>query len=212
MDKETNKYIICKLREQGLDDSATFIATLLSRTLLNWKVKSDSNCVTPEAMIAFSFGHRIDKIGNREPGPINKQLAKCVESFYRKFRCPVWAQWEVGISINLKIIPRKKIKIIYPTYDKINDVPIYLSTLEIFKTIKGDFKKGNKLLIIAHHDHLWRCVETARNCGYTVMVDQDRMPKKYDKESSQIWTTARNRYLLNDIISRLNILRNRLKD
>ena len=143
--------------QQGLGDLRQYLTNLLFDSFLSWSIPSDDTH-KPNGIIAFAFGHRVDKSGNRSSGPINELLADRLLHYSQKFDCPVWAQWEIGKIVEGRI---SKLNVIYPTYD--NGKPIYLNTRGILELVKKDIEEGKTLFVIAHHDHLWRCVNSQKN-------------------------------------------------
>jgi hypothetical protein len=204
-DNELRAAIVQWLTAQGLDDVSEFLADVLFKYCLSWAVPS-ANTSEIDGIVAFAFGNRVDDLANRSPGPINKLLADKLVHYYS--RCPrkVWAQWEIARLVDARI-PSTDLTIIYPIHDRATDSVEFLSTKGVLKQVEKQLPKGKTVLVIAHRDHLWRCVHFTEQFGYRVVAAQDDMPSDYDPESGQLWTTSRDRYVLNDIISRLRTFR-----
>lgn len=199
-EKEMVNMISNYLGSQGLEDEAEFIANKIFEATLQWAVPTNSD-VIPHGILVLAFGHGVDECGNRFPRFLNEELATKAIKYYRLYKCPVWAQWEVGILLE-KHIPLDDLNIIYPAYDNIKDCPLYLTTEDILRRIEGKVDKGKRLLVCSHRDHLWRSTWLVKKYGFEVCSFQKEMPTSYDKNNAQIWIQHRRRYLINDIISR----------
>ena len=195
------------LLQEGLSISSADLAKMICQELLSWKVPDSSQPDQTDMIIAFSFGFAFDPNGNRKPGQINHLLADKVNSFYTQRPRPVYAQWEIAESLKDKV-RKDHLFTIYPVIQKEGTVS-YLSTkgvLDQVYDLTGN-KPGASVLLIAHRDHLPRCVKLAVQMGFHAEAVQSEMPQAYDPSSGQYWTRNRETYLISDMISRLASLR-----
>jgi hypothetical protein len=197
--------ILGELNQQGLTDVGESLSAVLVEYCLTWKV-SASDLSEVDGIVAFAFGNRVDKLGNRSPGPVNELLAQALYKYYSLYHCKVWAQWEIAELISNRI-PHADLVPVYPNHDRTKDQLQYLSTKGVLEQIKKNLPEGKRILVIAHRDHLWRCIRFTEKAGYQAVSSQSDMPDEYDPQSGQIWTTSREKYVLSDIISRLITLR-----
>ena len=160
-------------------------------------------------IIGFSFGNRIDKKGNRLPGPMNQQIADVIVKLYKKNPLDIYAQWEVAECIGNRI-PSAKIKTIYPKLTKTGDV-VYLSTIDVAEDIIKDIGKNkvdNKTFIVAaFKEHAPRCVMVCQKYGLknSFVPKFFELPDKYDSESGQPWTRDKFKYMIYDMECRLDL-------
>lgn len=211
-ENELRAALVQHLRKQELDNSVSnFLADVLLDNCLSWKTAPFNKTQEIDGIVAFAFGNRVDDQGNRSPGPINEQLAETVVRYYSIFRannkCKVWAQWEIALKISEDAIPPNDLIVINPIHDLTTGRTKYLSTKGVLEQVAQQLPEGKTVFVIAHRDHLWRCVNFTEKFRYRVVTAQDDMPSAYDTDSGQLWTTSRDRYILSDIITRLNTLR-----
>jgi hypothetical protein len=184
-----------------------------------------------DVILAFAFGNRFvangqgQRNGNREPGPINEKLAELVVDYYhasqslRTGESPpeVWVQWEIADRIGDRI----PCHVVCPEINREKDEVSYLSTSDVIEAIGPErFQCAGRALVIAHPDHLVRCMWVVGKgpdryfrrdkhilpCGMrhpgAVTFDDDGW---YDRESGQFWTARRHRFLIHEAIGRLSI-------
>ena len=206
--KECKECIAETLRNQGLEDLSDETSNVVSTCALEWTVADNGSPEEAETIAAFSFGYRIDPNGNRRSGPINDELAEVVVKHYNSRPRRVFAQWEISEAIGNRI-PESDLVTIFPQVDKSTGTVRYLSTKDVLSNVRetrekqGTVSDSGPLLVIAHRDHLFRCVQEAKRAGFKVISAQEEMPSAYDLSSGQPWTTSRRRYLISDMISRL---------
>lgn len=211
--------LIQHLRKQGLDSGsekvADKIADILLKQVLSWKVETSETSINPEdaeAILGFSFGFRFVDNGNKIPGFINERLADKVAEYYTYKKRLVYAQWEICEALAGQV-QKNDLHPIYPDVDetKTDNAVKYLGTKDVLKKIteklKIEGKQISSVLIVAHHDHLLRCVRLAKECGFRVATAQDQMPSEHDDHSGQKWTKDRTTGVVSEIISRLSAFR-----
>jgi len=65
-----------------------------------------------------------------------------------------------------------------------------------------------RILIVAHRDHVPRCVGIAHQLGVKkAFAAAVPLPTQYDRRSAQAWTRSRLAYLLHDILCQLEAYR-----
>lgn len=195
------------LDRQGLDEISKEMAEIIDEDVLTWKIENRGDPKETDTIFAFSFGFRLDENGARKPGPINKQLADKVVEYYNEKPRPVYVQWSIYEALDGRIDENDLIPI-YPETDPEKSITRHLSTKGVLKKIieklrPREPKDIGPVLIIAHRDHLVRCVRMVEGMGFTGVTIQNEMPGGYDQKSAQIWTTDRKTYIVSDIISRL---------
>lgn len=144
-----------------------------------WRIKVSemSEIQNTEVIIAQSFG--IGK--NNTPGLSNEKLAIVIKKIKKYFNVPIIAQREI-----VDCLP-KEFKAERVSERRIKGV--YLDTYEVLYQSWEICKKNGwrKAIIIAHPDHLWRVVQTAKKIGFkTIIVDVSSV--SYDRKSVQWWT------------------------
>ncbi len=188
------------LRDQGPGDEVDKLSKIILQHCLTWSV-SNSAGDRVDAIVECAFGNRIDDYGNRTHGPINKRLADVVASRYAQFQCVVIAQWEIARALTNRIPPEKMISI-NPLYNSGLDQVSYLGTAGVLDQARDFFKDAHTIYIVAHRDHLVRCLQMAERMRYQAVSDSEKMPLDYDPHSSQAWTRNRETCLVSDMISR----------
>jgi hypothetical protein len=185
---------------------AVKLARFIARELLVWKVPT-GGLTNVEGVIAFSFGNRPRKSGTPAPGPVNQRLAQAVIRVFKQTGCRVFAQWEVAECIG-PAIPPGRVCSITPDMSADGRSLKYLSTIGVILKVKrqiGRARKSRPILVVAHQDHAHRCLALLHQHGFkNVRVPPFRLPRGYDRRSGQPWTRARHRYLLHELVSRLN--------
>lgn len=170
------------------------------------------------SILAFSFGNRANgKSGNSvlpheqealaDPGPINEQLADAVYELYSQQPVPIYAQWEIARFLESKYQLANVVSI-EPKFTSARKIE-YLSTLGVVQQAvviaQGAATLGT-CAVIAHHDHVRRCVMTAQSCGvYAFKAEGITLPTDYDPKSGQVWTRSRARYVPLDFAARLQM-------
>ncbi len=208
---ELNNLITQHFRKEGLGDIHEELARIVIEEILPWKVEDTGHPGRSQIIIGFAFGFVCDPNGNRKPGKINRLLADAVLEYYKRKPRPVYLQWEIAESLRGEIEERH-LHVLYPTIGLSGEIE-YLSTQGVLEAVAGKLGIGNlrnagSVLIVAHRDHLPRCVHLARRMGFQAVAVQSQMPAEYDPSSAQYWTRDRKTYIISDLISRLAALRN----
>lgn len=182
---------------------AEAIARMLAEDALSWRPPEvPAGQIT--TILGFTFGNRMQRNGNREPGPVNEALAEIVVRLHRETGAPAYAQWEVAQAVGDRLPPDKLVAI-YPARDERAE-PRYLSTAGVVDEIArsaGDPAALGTVGIVAFSDHAWRCVATARRRGLAASLPAGYpMPSEYDPLSGQPWCRSRLAYLFHDIAIR----------
>jgi hypothetical protein len=212
------------LAVQGIDDElAGDVASWVKDCALSWKVPEAGKNVKPHGIVAFAFGYLIDEYGQKTPGETNRILANKLLEYCRRFQVKAWVQWEIvkavldeGVQDDIDLVndPSRCVPI-YPKHDRRLDRLSYLSSWDIAQEVAKEIPpskeevSGKTLLVVAHRDHLRRCVNIVQEAGFNTMAFQSKMPCGYYQESAQLWTTSRRLYLMHDAIGRLNALRDK---
>lgn len=162
-----------------------------------WKVKnSNEEMKESEVVLALSFGLR-----DNTSGTSNLQLATIVKEICHRYAIPVIAQWEISDTCILADVIKAGVVRGHRTKGK------YLDTLEVLmQSIEICKRRGwKKAIIVAHPDHLWRCVAIAKKLGFKAVV-ADTSFVEYDAKSIQPWTRSRMRFVPREIASRFLFL------
>jgi len=209
------------LQAQGLDATLSeMLAEVLWKHVLTWEIPNGAKPAAAKYIFAFAFGFRWShsQYGAREPGPVNQALADQVIRYYREKARDVFAQWEIGSQLQ-GTVNAQHLHPIYPEVVETGSGEQYLSTKgvldKIVNLLKGELqpkepKSMGPVLIVAHRNHLPRCVWLANEMGFTVAAEQARMPVDYDRESTQRWITSPERGIVSEIISRLAAYKEKL--
>ncbi|WON76443.1 hypothetical protein [Serratia sp. UGAL515B_01] len=166
-------------------------------------------------ILALAFGNRpttvIPKPGEAEPlaepGPTNEKLADSVYELYSQQPVPIYAQWEIARFLESKyqLTDIVSIEPVFTAEGKIE----YLSTLGVVQQAVSTAGGADNLgicAVIGHHDHIRRCVMTAKLCGVNAFKAQDIvLPADYDLESGQAWTRSRDLYVPVDLVNRMQM-------
>lgn len=192
-------------------ETAADMTRFLMQQVLTWKAET-IDIKQADTIIAYAFGNRIDKNGNKLPGPMNQQLADLVVDVYNEKRMPVYAQWEIAEAIGGRIDADDLIPV-YPKVDDSGQV-IYLSTLgvaeETVRLAKGVDNIGTAL-IIAFYEHHLRAVSLSRAAGIRAYApDGFALPNHYDEKSGQPWTRDNAIFTLYEVGTRAFYARERL--
>ena len=190
-------------QELGDQETARQLAEVLLEDVLSWRPQTIA-VERVETFIAFTFGNRMLDNGNREPGPVNEELADVVAELHELRAAPVFAQWEVAAALAGRL-PDGAVVPIYPGRDDRGE-PVYLSTSGVLAEIArrlGDPAKLGVVGVVGFADHLWRCVATSRRFGFDAHAPSIPMPGTYDPLSGQAWCRNRHAYLLHDLMLRL---------
>lgn len=164
------------------------------------KAAADGSNTEVSAIIAFAFGNRKLEDGTMIPGPINRELAKLTHAIYSQTQSPVYAQWEIADTIT-GTIPADSLHAIRPLRDPEDGSEIYLSTAGIIETIisqAGDPSAMGPVYVVAHQDHLCRCIGYLRERGFDAYAVPLTLPAHYDAQSDQPWTRSVKVYRLVD--------------
>lgn len=173
--------------------------------ITSWEVPyaSIQEMQSADALFAFSFG-----IGhNNTPGETNKALAYVTKHVLSRTRLPIYAQWEIAEELNNVHTPSTYVA--YPTKG-------YLNTSGVLEQFMKENKNIRKVIIIAHPDHQFRCGELARTQGLIPLYPEIKnyLPNSdweafhcdhdgYWKDSTQDWTTSRDKYIKHEIYARV---------
>jgi hypothetical protein len=190
-------------RELGDRVTAAAFARLLDEAALAWRAPEIA-AAEIAAILAFTFGNRMEPNGNRTPGPVNEALADVAVRLHRATGAPVYAQWEVAEAAGSRISP-DRLFAIYPSRDERSE-PRYLSTAGVVEEVLrrvGDPAALGTVGVVAFGDHARRCVATARRLGLVAGIPAGYpMPSEYDALSGQPWCRDRLAYLLHDLTAR----------
>ncbi|MBU7027962.1 MAG: phosphatase PAP2 family protein [Theionarchaea archaeon] len=203
--KKLQEDIAKYLDQQGLGEISEEMAKIINEHVLTWKVGNKSDPKETDTIFAFSFGFHLDENGARKPGLKNRQLADKVVKYYNEKPRRVYVQWSIYEALDGRISEEDLIPI-YPETDPEKSITKHLSTKDMLERIVEKLKPKEPedigpVLIIAHRDHLARCVRMAEEKGFAVATVQDEMPGGYDWKSAQLWTTDRITYIVSDVIS-----------
>lgn len=153
------------------------------------RIATNDELKKSEVIVGLSFGVRADN----SPGLSNETLAKIAENLYKKYELALVLQWEIADCISgihaLKIIREHREK------DE------YLDTFEVLSQAKEicEFYGWEKIILVAHQDHLPRSIRVAEKLGFKVNVPFIDCP--YDKESAQKWTRNKLRFIIHEKIA-----------
>ena len=170
--------------------------TRLARLLFEWKVPAseESALKSADVILGQSFGLRSDG-----PGLSNYALAFVVARLAKRYSLPAVLQWEIA-----DCLPNVHIAGVIRRHRSEGK---YLDTYEVLaQSAELCRARGwKRAIVVAHPDHMWRCVQTAKKLGLMALVPP--MPEvPYDPASSQSWTRSRARFLPREIIARLLFL------
>ncbi len=158
-----------------------------------WNVKPRGGIGEADVVGIFAFGFR----KNAKPGLSNLAMAGFAEAIYRNFNLPTISQWEVD-----KAITQYSCHTVIRRHREENK---YLDTLEVARQIVEEMKTQNwkKVLVIAHHLHVWRCVRILKKLGVEIIIPTrlDLIP--FDPQSEQWWTRGPKRWIFKEIFIRL---------
>lgn len=117
----------------------------------------------------------------------NKALARIVQDICERLALPPVLQWE--ITDNLPELPKAGV------VREHREKGRYLDTREVlFQSWETCVQHGwTKAVVIAHPDHLWRCVRAAEKLGFEVVGIPDTSDVPYDPP----WN--RKRFMLREI-------------
>ena len=180
------------------------LAAVLWDAALSWAAPTVPRAEIGSIM-AFTFGNRIHPNGNREPGPVNEQLADAAVALHGVAGAPIYAQWEIAEAIGSRVAPGMIVPI-YPPQDA-RAGPVYLGTTGVVAQIAQlrDPASLGAVGVIAFADHMARCVQAARRFGFLAAAPEGlAMPSEYDPDSGQPWCRFRLAYLLHDIMLRIS--------
>lgn len=166
---------------------------------------------------AFSYGYRlgagvpqpergtIPTMDQLQPGPTNDELARQVAMFVQRRQVPVVAQWEIART--LRTLEVDDVTSVEPDFAADGSI-IYLSTAGVIeKGLQLAATTGinvNHVGVVGHHDHVARCVATARSAGLTADVPEGVvLPSQFDAGSGQPWTRDRATWIVNDLRARV---------
>jgi hypothetical protein len=158
-------------------------------------------------ILAFSFGNRLVSGNGGEtevqPGPVNDALADVVLRLHRmRGGAVVRAQWEIASVLALRgELADNVLHPIRPGRGQDGEVR-YLSTRGVVDAAiqgGGGVAALGRVVVVAHHDHVDRCVRLCRKKGIDAVAPEDTyrqwLPSFYDSQSGQPWTRNRPDYL-----------------
>ncbi|MEJ0037905.1 MAG: hypothetical protein WDO68_17830 [Gammaproteobacteria bacterium] len=198
--------------ELGSREAAESLVPALMESALCWRPDA-----VPAAkinrIIAYAFGNRSgpkDPKALPFPGPMNEELADTVMRVHKLKPVRIYAQWEIARFLTDK----------HGLKDVVSIEPVarpdgtleYLSTDGVARSIiaqdGGDATAMGIVAVVAHADHVQRCVDWSRLRGINAYVAKEvPMPAPYDPLSGQDWTRRRDLYLLHDVLTRLSLVR-----
>lgn len=169
-----------------------WIATFFG-CIFRWRVKPSSatELKTGQVVIALSFGCLEGGPG----GKSNEALAVITRSIASAYHLPAIAQWEIADSI-----------LGFPKEYKVRKHHVEGKYLDSYEVLLQAHLRCNsmawfKAIILAHPDHLWRCVKIAERLGFEVLtIGTGCVP--YDPKSTQWWTRGKFRFILREIPAR----------
>ncbi len=204
------KDISSYLQQQNYDSEiSNKLAKAIIKDTLYWSPQR-KDVKNADYIIGFSFGNRIDKAGNRHPGPMNEQIADLIVKLYKQNPLHVYAQWEIAQCIGDRI-PKDKVTAIFPKISKTGDV-IYLSTIDVAEEIIKDIGRGKvdskTFIVAAFREHAPRCIMVCQKYGLknSFIPHNFELPDKYDPESGQPWTRDKFKYMIYDMACRFEDL------
>lgn len=142
-----------------------------------------------DAVIAIPFGSHNQ---SQPVGTSNASIATLLASLHTKFNLPIGTQWEIAdgnpaTSCEVTVGPR---------------FAPHITTPEFFAAIKKAHPEWKTIILVAHPDHIQRCVWTAEKMSYKVLIpDVSTVP--YDLASSQWWCRSRTVFLCWELMARL---------
>lgn len=136
------------------------------------------------AIVALSFGE----------GKANKYISRTVRELQKDYDCVLMLQKEIA-----KFFPEAIVISKHRCPGK------YLDTVEVISQVRDHFFGEASILLVAHPDHLPRCVKTAEMAGLEVRgIPAVRV---YDREDPQLWTRNRLLFSLWNALAYLNLWR-----
>ena len=142
-----------------------------------------------DAVIAIPFGSHNE---SQPVGRSNASIAALLISLHIRFNLPIGTQWEIA-ECN-QAIPCEVI--VGPRFAP------HITTPEFFAAIKMARPEWKTIILVAHPDHIQRCVWTAEKMSYKVLIpDVSTIP--YDPASSQWWCRGRAVFLFWELAARL---------
>ena len=196
------KYLEFQLDSREL---AQFYSDVLWQTALQWKERGPSERKA-DLIMAFAFGQRRDSNGNAMPDPVvSPRLKQLLHVTATRLGCNKgYVQWEIAEAAG-PAIP-VEMKVVRPKLRPKDATPDYLSTDDICSEAATEVAEPGRLTVcvLSHRHHAWRCVNTVRSFGFEAWAPYEELPDQYDSESAQPWCRSANRYLIHDLIARLN--------
>lgn len=193
----------------GHDPAVEALASWISDQALDWTPPG----VAPaeiDLIVAYAFGNRpqaddpaAESWGGMVGGPVNGALADAVAELHARRPVRIYAQWEIADDL-VRRHGLSDVVSIRPVTGPDGRL-IYLSTDGVARDIiQREDRLLGRVAIIAHRDHVWRCVEVSRAAGLDAGIAEGLdLPGAYDPRSGQDWTRSREAYLLHDLMARL---------
>lgn len=152
-----------------------------------------------DVIVAFSFGAR----NSKDEDVVNKALADIVRAEQAVTGAKIIAQREIAVHLeDLKpILVIDKSRKIEETHVDTREV-----AMQAYWKAEKDFKPP-RASIVAHPDHMLRCIWSARKAGFQVTAATDTSAVPYDKASLQKWTRSQSKFRRHEIGAKLSYLR-----
>lgn len=170
-------------------------------------------------VIAYSFGNRpnaasgntsstgVNQTALPDPGPVNEALADAVYKIYQLKPVRVFAQWEIARFLVSKYQMGSNVLTSIEPVIASDGTVVYLSTAGVAAAAMaraGGAKAMGNVSVVAHRDHVKRCIEISQLVGMTAFgVKEVQLPTLYDPQSGQPWTRNRSLYLVHDMYAQM---------
>ena len=157
-----------------------------------WEVPPSYSLRRADVIVAQSFGLPAN-------GLSNVSLAQVCDDLQSRHYIPVVSQWEIADQMKTQVVHR---------IEKHRVPGKYLDTYEVISQAWEFCKSQDRTnaVIVAHPDHMWRCVMVAKTLGfYTFVPEVNHIP--YDPKSEQPWTRSAARFIPREIMARLLYLK-----
>jgi hypothetical protein len=134
-----------------------------------------------------------------------------VKGLFSRIEGRIFAQWEIAESLPVESKERP-VESILPILEEGTGSVRYLSTVGVLRGVLSKLSCADlPIAIVAHHDHVVRCLRLANLVGFKAAYIPDIvLPTQYDELSAQAWTKTRERYLFHELHCRIELERNRL--
>ncbi len=141
-----------------------------------------------DVIVALAFGER-----HAEPGISNIDISALVSDQIIKYQRPAILQREIFNILSKEFIPGSK------RFNIKNENGGYLDTREVLLRVRKICRANewNKILLIAHPEHIFRSQKTAEKLGLVCIKLSS--PIRYDEKSTQWWTRSKFLYWVREI-------------